>query len=81
MTWQLHAACLGAPPAWWVPSSERDAAYAKARPICDRCPVQDDCLLDAIEHEQDLADDYQRGMRGGLTPAERRELARTLGKS
>ena len=51
---------------------QRQIAYeaakrAKAKEICARCTVRDDCLSAAY------AEDDTRSIRGGMTPRERRE--------
>ncbi len=43
---------------------------AEARATCQRCPVRDACLADAT------ARDERWGLWGGLTPIQRRKLAR-----
>ena len=67
--WSLSGACKDHPnPSWWFPISGVGAAdvYAKARAICNRCPVAEQCLAHAIEHNE------TSGMWGGWTPEERR---------
>lgn len=48
-------------------------SYEDARPICGRCPVSAECLDDALKNDHNTDDD---GMRGGLTPFERRKILR-----
>lgn len=43
----------------------------QAKEICAACPVRDDCLEDALQ-----TGDNDHGIRGGLTPRERRALAK-----
>jgi hypothetical protein len=78
--WRKRAACAtdGEPEdRLWFPECVghrgRDAAawLAAARATCDGCPVQVECLLDALRMP---AVQDQIGIRGGLTPAERDEL-------
>ena len=52
------------------------AAWAPARAICATCPVTTDCLEDALGWES-WGTYYRHGMRGGLTPRERSNLARS----
>lgn len=64
--WQLSAACK------W---SDGEGFYAEtptaqALATCQRCPVRDACLADA------LARDERWGLWGGMTPSQRRRLAR-----
>lgn len=42
----------------------------KAKKVCGSCEVKEDCLLYAIEHDQDA------GIWGGLTEDERRAIKR-----
>lgn len=46
--------------------------YTRARIICSTCTIRDLCLEDALASE---FDSYRVGMRGGLTPDERSDLA------
>lgn len=74
--WTLRAACRDADPEIFYPVSSADAAYDEARWYCNRCPVRDICLTDALAQEG-----YTReGMRGGLTPNQRAYLARKAKK-
>jgi hypothetical protein len=52
--------------------SDRDA-YAAGKAICGSCPVQPECLADAMANEPVLT---RSGLRGGLTGAEREALHR-----
>jgi WhiB family redox-sensing transcriptional regulator len=70
MTWRTLAACRGRPPEWWHPPEGKVAAYyAKARAVCDSCPVRQDCLEYAL-----ATDDLHNpcGMYGGHTAKERK---------
>ena len=72
--WALNAACVGEPtvtffPEQWVSGTipgRPDPRYAKARLICARCPVREECLAYAQSNS------IPHGMWGGLTPRERR---------
>ncbi len=70
--WRDQAACIGAPDAWFFPSTSGDAAtnYPKAAAICRSCPVRTSCLQFAIDNR----DFY--GMFGGYTPEQRANLRR-----
>lgn len=79
MTWRTDAACRDADPAIFYPSPPigRPAGayipateYDQARTICAQCPVQDQCLTDAMTVERG----DRHGMFGGLTPRERASL-------
>ena len=67
--WAIQAACKGAR---GVMDGERIAgkgggtSWAQARRFCASCPVRDECLAHALEHEE------PHGMWGGMTPNERR---------
>ena len=47
---------------------------AEQKTQCATCPVQADCLNDAMMHEKNLYTSSRAGIWGGLTPAERRQL-------
>jgi len=53
----------------WFPLSGFDSDAQAAKRICASCPVQDDCLAVALFFGEDF------GIWGGLTAAERRDLA------
>ncbi len=71
-TWQLRAACRGPesalffPPTYPERKDERDAREARAKAICQECPVRSECLEYAISIRE------PHGIWGGLTEAERR---------
>lgn len=78
--WRARAACAkrGQPDdETWFPDlvvkrgRTRGAAIARARAICDQCPVQVDCLLFALAMPSVLD---RTGIYGGLTPDERADL-------
>lgn len=72
--WRDNAACSGLGDLF-VPRDEKSADANEARLICGRCPVRQECL-DAAMKEEGQTDEYRRaGVRGGLTPAERAEMA------
>jgi hypothetical protein len=48
--------------------------------VCRRCPVVEACLWSALLEEHELAYRHRYGVRGGLLPAARIRLARTLGR-
>jgi WhiB family redox-sensing transcriptional regulator len=71
--WQLRGACRGpAGDLFFHPDGERGAARTrrdvKAKTVCRRCPVLDQCLRHA------LATHEPHGVWGGLTATERRLL-------
>lgn len=74
--WRDRAACLGLDPLFDTVVDHREdlAAARKAVDICATCPVTQVCLDDALEEEAGLPTRGRHGIRGGLTPAERRKL-------
>lgn len=54
------------------------ALYAEARQWCVTCPVQRDCLDNALAEEGTAWRDNRFGFRGGLTPAERARVSGLL---
>lgn len=77
-SWTVDAACLdmaGRALDPWHPDDELPAArvaglHAIARRVCAGCPVRLDCALEA------LTNGLPDGVWGGLTPADRRRIAR-----
>lgn len=75
-SWRDDAACRGMTPeeserVFFPPvpdNTERTRAYDEARTYCDRCPVVDECLRDA------LAWNDRDGFRGGTSPGVRIKL-------
>jgi len=65
--WQLRGSCRGADPSIFFPSagSRRGGTEARAKAICEKCPVIRQCRQYAIN----AAEPY--GIWGGLTPFER----------
>jgi WhiB family redox-sensing transcriptional regulator len=84
--WWHRAACRAAidlgvatvatffPPSDHDDGKQRSNAYADARRICATCPVTAECL-DAAMNEED-GETKRHGMRGGLCPSERLNLAK-----
>lgn len=66
--WTRQAACAGSDPDLWFTDTRSPAAYTEAKAICDRCPVQPQCLDWALEIRT------THGLWGGLTPHQRRAL-------
>jgi hypothetical protein len=80
--WRDRAACVGEPIDVFFPiplhpgraGHRKDYdPYATARLVCAGCPVKDECLVDAVVHESNAT---AHGMRGGLTPRQRRGMSR-----
>jgi WhiB family redox-sensing transcriptional regulator len=69
--WRDEALCAQVDAAIFFP--EVGANATPARRVCAVCPVRAACLADALAHR-----DLTYGVRGGMTPAERRNHAHTL---
>lgn len=67
--WLKQAVCLGRGNEMFPGDNEREIAHAKS--ICAQCPVWETCLDDALR-----TGDNEHGIRGGLRPHERRNLAK-----
>lgn len=76
-SWVERAACRGRSTDLWFPSGGSSDAYSAALLICRRCPVRSECLDDALATEQAHA---RHGIRGGLTPTGRKNIARLFGR-
>ncbi len=73
-TWRDKAACLDAPAELFFPAGETGAHAVQAdlaREVCSRCPVQMDCLREALWNAES-------GVWGGTTDAERKVLKTKL---
>lgn len=73
--WQDDAACLNHT-AVFFPRQDNEADAATAKKICGICPVRTVCLDDALDMERG-AEESRAGIRGGKTPKQRANLART----
>lgn len=76
--WRSKALCFGAPTDWWFPSDRVGNPYKQAEKICMKCPVREECLLEALIEEEGLGRQSRLGMRGGLRPHQRARLARKI---
>lgn len=74
--WRTSAACRAEDvhPDTMFPDSNKEGIKA-ARNICATCPVTRACLRDAI-----TSGDNQWGIRGGLTPEERRSVKKEINR-
>lgn len=70
LAWAEQASCRGLPTEEFFTESRTGARRIKQ--ICARCPVRQQCLDEAIRAE----DTSRYGIFGGLTAAERTQLAR-----
>lgn len=68
--WQEQALCAQTDPEAFFP--EKGGSTREAKRICHACPVQDDCLEFALEHDERF------GIWGGLSERERRRLKREI---
>ncbi|MCG7610378.1 WhiB family transcriptional regulator [Mycobacterium sp. CnD-18-1] len=66
--WQGRAACADHNPSRW----DTDEPAPETIQICNGCPVRQQCLQDALDRKE------SRGIRGGLTPNQRHQLARRI---
>lgn len=69
--WRDHALCADRRDLDWEGRSTRGIKACKE--ICERCPARDECLSEAIREREPW------GIWGGLTVAERTDLAVALG--
>ena len=75
--WRTRAACLDHDPEMFFPHpSDRDGEDA-AVAICWQCPVEADCLADALQIESGRSAQHRYGVFGGCTPDERARIERT----
>jgi WhiB family redox-sensing transcriptional regulator len=70
--WRRLSACAGIDTDIFYPEPSTPENKADAKAVCARCDVRLECLLDAF------ATSERFGIRGGLTPRERRTLARRM---
>ena len=66
--WQNDAACKGMPTDWFF--TEQGGTTTESRQVCASCPVADQCLEYALEH------DIRYGVWGGTAELHRRRLRR-----
>jgi WhiB family redox-sensing transcriptional regulator len=74
LSWREKALCRGCNPDIWIPRTTKPTAacYVEAKKICDRCPVEDECLRFAISTESGNSMVRPTGMFGGKTPGWRK---------
>jgi WhiB family redox-sensing transcriptional regulator len=72
LVWQEHARCRDLDVEMFFPEKGRAARSAKR--VCMECAVRVECLEYALRRRE------PEGVWGGLTPTERRRLARERGK-
>lgn len=72
LSWHEDAECArGYDPDDWFDGDNNYARY-----VCSLCSVSDRCLQDALAFEGRSHREYRYGIRGGLTPSARYEMAR-----
>lgn len=65
--WWSYAACADMDTEIWYPSPrDGNGTAAQAIAICRACPVQQECLDDALRSERNLGYGHTYGIRGGL---------------
>lgn len=75
MDWRQKAACIGEDPELFFPVGTTGPALEqaeRAKAICQRCDVINECLQWALDTNQDA------GVWGGTSEEERRALRRSL---
>jgi WhiB family redox-sensing transcriptional regulator len=70
-SWQERALCAQTDPEAFFP--EKGGSTREAKKICEVCPVREQCLAYALEHDERF------GIWGGLSERERRRLKRAAG--
>ena len=76
--WWARAACASADPELFFPISYSGPALrqvARAKAICARCPIRQECLRYALDTGS------IQGVWGGMTEGERQRLARREGRA
>lgn len=68
--WTRQARCAETGPEIFFPPADDPATRARA--VCARCPVREDCLAYALDAGE------QYGIWGGLDPRERQNLRRSM---
>ena len=74
--WRTQAACLGHDPELFFPQPADREGEDEAIAICRRCPVEADCLAEAMDAETYRPTSGRYGIWGGKTPAERYAMYR-----
>ena len=73
--WRDDAACRGIGPEAFFPTEMNLTGARRAIAICDGCSVRLACLISAM-HEEERTYGGRHGIRGGLTPTQRMQLAK-----
>lgn len=72
--WRQDAECRDIPTELFYPDSRDKDLYFVTKRWCARCPVQKECLTDALDHEA-RNPGGRHGIFGGMTPVERGQMA------
>jgi WhiB family transcriptional regulator, redox-sensing transcriptional regulator len=67
-SWQERALCAQIDPEMWFP--EKGGSTSDAKKVCLGCPVRDECLTYALNHDERF------GVWGGCSERERRRMKR-----
>lgn len=78
MSWTDQAKCKGAQRVFYIGNG---AGSARAREMCDTCPVKAECLADALAYERTVPAHLIFGYRAGLTASQRVDLMRGEGRT
>lgn len=73
--WTEDAACIGLETDMFFPRGQHDPNIRK---VCGSCPVAAECLAAAMIEERGKDRFHRHGMRGGLTPKQRADLAKAV---
>lgn len=80
--WMREGACTGegAEALWRTLENATKEAVAKAKAVCNGCPVREECLQFELRMEQSpggkpVPASFRHGVWGGKTPRERYEIA------
>ena len=76
LDWRTQAACLGRDPETFFPQPADREGEDEAIAICWGCPVEADCLAEAMEAETYRPTSGRYGIWGGKTPQQRYAMYR-----
>lgn len=65
---------------WFADPGKQRPAVTRAVRLCYQCPVREECLTDALTAEGNAHKSDRHGVRGGLTPYQRRLLHEELAR-
>lgn len=75
--WRTRAACRGMDPDLFLLDKSESGDVPKAKAVCRRCPVREDCLEEALTPVY-VGENVVKtvGVWGGFSEKQRRELAK-----